>query len=231
MPPPYKKEKLILKIYIRLLLYIKEKYNEIKNPDALLQHLTNMALDKTFYDLFTTAAQIELETAKKRELETAKKRVLETVTKIETQEDVKSRMRKHMEELIDTMKSMKEEVYVAGDNSQDYLDKLKFPENLNDLTTLLQLLGEREEHMRTIHKDADQTSDIDNTIRIILLLLRRVEIKILNARNEEDKIKQAEQAEQAVKAEIKAGRRAKVQEGRRAEKDHVDVDDGDDDDD
>jgi hypothetical protein len=83
MPPPYKKEKLILKIYIRLLLYIKEKYNEIKNPDALLQHLTDMALDKTFYDLFTTAAQIELETAKKRELETAKKRDLETVPKIE----------------------------------------------------------------------------------------------------------------------------------------------------
>ena len=92
MPPSsYKKEKLILKIYIRLLLYIKEKYNEILNPTALLQHLTNeinlinqdRALDKTFYDLFTTAAKRELETTAQRELETAKKRELETAKKKE----------------------------------------------------------------------------------------------------------------------------------------------------
>jgi hypothetical protein len=251
MPPSsYKKEKLILKIYIRLLLYIKEKYNEILNPTALLQHLTNeinlinqdRALDKTFYDLFTTAAQRELETtkkrqletakkreletAKKRELETAKKRELETVPKIETQEDVRRKMSEYMEKLIDTMKSMKE-VYVAGDNSQDYLDRLKFPENLNDLTTLLQVLGERNEHMRTIYNDTNTTPDIANTIRIILLLLRRVELKILNAREEEDKRKQEEQAVKAgIQVGIQAERLAKVQAHRLAEKD----DDGDGDD-
>ncbi len=244
MPPSsYKKEKLILKIYIRLLLYIKEKYNEILNPGALLQHLTNeinlinqdRALDKTFYYLFTTAAQRELETtaqreletakkreletAKKKELETAKKRDLETVPKIETQEDVRRKMSEYMEKLIESMKSMKKEVYSPGDDSETYLDRLEFPENLNDLTTLLQVLGERNEHMRTIHKDAAHTKDIGNTIRIIMLLVNRVEIIIANARREEDKRKLPE---------IQAGRLAKVQAGRQAEKDDVDVDDGDD---
>jgi hypothetical protein len=240
MPPSsYKKEKLILKIYIRLLLYIKEKYNEIVNPTALLQHLTDeinlinkdRALDKTFYDLFTTAAKRELETAAKRELETAKKRDfetakkrdLETVTKIETQEDVKSRMHKYMEELIDIMKSMKEEVYVAGDKSQDYLDKLDFPENLNDLTTLLQVLGEREQYMRDTYNDANTTSDITNTIRIIRLLYARVELKILNAREEENKRKQEEQAVKAgIRAEIRAQKQAEIQTRR----DAIDADDG-----
>jgi hypothetical protein len=232
MPPSsYKKEKLILKIYIRLLLYIKEKYNEIVNPTALLQHLTDeinlinkdRALDKTFYDLFTTAAKRELETAKKRDFETAKKRDLETVTKIETQEDVKSRMHKYMEELIDIMKSMKEEVYVAGDKSQDYLDKLDFPENLNDLTTLLQVLGEREQYMRDTYNDANTTSDITNTIRIIRLLYARVELKILNAREEENKRKQEEQAVKAgIRAEIRAQKQAEIQTRR----DAIDADDG-----
>ena len=232
MPPSsYKKEKLILKIYIRLLLYIKEKYNEIVNPTALLQHLTDeinlinkdRALDKTFYDLFTTAAKRELETAAKRELETAAKRDLETVTKIETQEDVKSRMHKYMEELIDIMKSMKEEVYVAGDKSQDYLDKLDFPENLNDLTTLLQVLGEREQYMRDTYNDANTTSDITNTIRIIRLLYARVELKILNAREEENKRKQEEQAVKAgIRAEIRAQKQAEIQTRR----DAIDADDG-----
>ena len=232
MPPSsYKKEKLILKIYIRLLLYIKEKYNEIVNPTALLQHLTDeinlinkdRALDKTFYYLFTTAAKRELETAAKRDFETAKKRDLETVTKIETQEDVKSRMHKYMEELIDIMKSMKEEVYVAGDKSQDYLDKLDFPENLNDLTTLLQVLGEREQYMRDTYNDANTTSDITNTIRIIRLLYARVELKILNAREEENKRKQEEQAVKAgIRAEIRAQKQAEIQTRR----DAIDADDG-----
>ena len=243
MPPPYKKEKLILKIYIRLLLYIKEKYNEILNPGALLQHLTNeinlinqdRALDKTFYDLFTRAAQRELETtaqrdletAKKRDLETAKKRELETVPKIEPQEDVRRKMSEYMEKLIDTMKSMKKEVYSPGDDSETYLNRLEFPENLNDLTTLLQVLGERNEHMRTIHKDADHTTDIGNTIRIIMLLVNRVEIIIANARMEEDKRKQEEQAVKAgIQVGIQAERLAKVQAHRLAEKD----DDGDGDD-
>jgi hypothetical protein len=238
MPPSsYKKEKLILKIYIRLLLYIKEKYNEILNPGALLQHLTNeinlinqdRALDKTFYDLFTTAAkreletasQRELETAKKRELETAKKRELETVPKIETQEDVRRKMSEYMEKLIESMKSMKKEVYSPGDDSETYLNRLEFPKNLNDLTTLLQVLGERNEHMRTIHKDADQTTDIGNTIRIIMLLSARVELKILNARSEEDKIKQPG---------IQAQRLAKVQAQRPAKKDGDGDGDGDGDD-
>jgi hypothetical protein len=241
MPPSsYKKEKLILKIYIRLLLYIKEKYNEILNPGALLQHLTNeinlinqdRALDKTFYDLFTTAAKRELETAakreletaKQRELETAKKRELETVPKIETQEDVKRRMYKYMEKLIDTMKSMKamkKEVYVPGDDSENYLDRLEFPKNLNDLTTLFQVLGERNEHMRTIYNRTNTTQDIANTIRIIMLLSTRVEAIILNARNEEDKRKQEEQA---VKAGIQAERLARIQAQRPLDND----DDGDD---
>jgi len=206
MPPSYKKEKLILKIYIRLLLYIKEKYNEIKNPDALLQHLTNMALDKTFYDLFTTAAQIELETAKKRELETAnkreletaKKRVLETVTKIETQEDVKSRMHKYMEELIDTMK--KKGYTHKVDNSQPYIDTLTFPKKLNDLTTLLEILREQDIYMQNTYKGADQATDIGNTMRIIGLLIFKVETLINNTKIAEDKIKQAGiQAERAEK--------------------------------
>jgi hypothetical protein len=250
MPPSsYKKEKLILKIYIRLLLYIKEKYNEILNPGALLQHLTNeinlinqdRALDKTFYDLFTTAAKRELETAKKRDLETAKKRDLETakkreletakkkelerVQKIEPQEDVRRKMSEYMEKLIDTMKSMKKEVYSPGDDSETYLNRLEFPNNLNDLTTLFQILGERNEHMRTIYNDTNTTSDIANTIRIIMLLSTRVEAIIQHARMEEDKRKQEEQA---VKAGIQAERLAKVQAGRQAEKDDVDVDDGDD---
>jgi len=220
MPPSsYKKEKLILKIYIRLLLYIKDKYNEIKKPDALLQHLTDeinlinqdRALDKTFYDLFTTAAQIELETAKKRELK--------TVTKIETQEDVKSRMYKYMEKLIDTMK---EKGYTHKvDNSQPYIDTLTFPKNLNDLTTLFQVLGEQDKQMQTNYKDADQTTDIGNTMRIIGLLYRKVEIIIEHARMEEDKRKQA-----GIQAGIQAQRQAKVQAHRLAEKD--DADDGDD---
>ena len=235
MPPPYKKEKLILKIYIRLLLYIEEKYNEILNPGALLQHLTNeinlinqdRALDKTFYDLFTTAAQRELEiaaqreleTAKKRELETAKKRELETVPKIETQEDVRRKMSEYMEKLIESMKSMKKEVYSPGDDSETYLNRLEFPENLNDLTTLLQVLGERNEHMRTIHKDAEHTTDIGNTIRIIMLLSTRVEAIIEHARMEEDKRKQEEQAvktgiQVGTQEGIIAGRLAKVAAGR-----------------
>jgi hypothetical protein len=239
MPPSsYKKEKLILKIYIRLLLYIEEKYNEILNPGALLQHLTNeinlinqdRALDKTFYDLFTTAAQRELETAKKRELETAKKKELERVQKIETQEDVRRKMSEYMEKLIESMKSMKKEVYSPGDDSETYLNRLEFPENLNDLTTLLQVLGERNEHMRTIHKDAEHTTDIGNTIRIIMLLSTRVEAIIEHARMEEDKRKQEEQAVKAgIQVGIQAQRLAKVQQAQRlAEKDDVDVDDGDD---
>ena len=256
MPPSsYKKEKLILKIYIRLLLYIKEKYNEILNPGALLQHLTNeinlinqdRALDKTFYDLFTTAAKRELETAakreletaakrdletaKKRDLETAKKRDLETVQKIEPQEDVRRKMSEYMEKLINTMKSMKamkKEVYVPGDDSENYLDTLEFPENLNDLTTLLQVLGEREQYMRDTYNATNTTSDIANTIRIILLLLRRVELKILNAREEEDKRKQEEQAVKAgIQAGIQAQRQAIIDAYRLAEKE--DVNDGDDD--
>jgi hypothetical protein len=217
MPPSsYKKEKLILKIYIRLLLYIKEKYNEILNPTALLLHLTNeinlinqdRALDKTFYDLFTTASQRELKTASQRELKTA--------PKIETQEDVKRRMSEYMEKLIDTMKSMKamkKEVYIAGDDSENYLDSLEFPENLNDLTTLLQILGERNEHMRTIYNHTNTTQDIDNTIRIIMLLSARVELKILNARKEEDKRKLPE---------IQAQRQAKIQAERALDNDDDD---------
>jgi hypothetical protein len=124
MPPPYKKEKLILKIYIRLLLYIKEKYNEIKNPDALLQHLTDeindMALDKTFYDLFTTAAQIELETAKKRELETAKKRELETVTKI-AEDKIKQAERAGRVERVERVIAGRVERVIAGRDGIDAL--------------------------------------------------------------------------------------------------------------
>jgi hypothetical protein len=212
MPPSsYKKEKLILKIYIRLLLYIKDKYNEILNPTALLQHFTDeinlinqdRALDKTFYDLFTTAAQIELETAKKRELETAKKRVLETVTKIETQEDVKSRMRKYMEELIDTMK--KKGYTPKVDNSQPFIDTLTFPKKLNDLTTLFEILREEDNRMQTTHKDADQTTDIGNTMRIIGILYRKVETIIENTKQAG---RQAErQAERAERVErVIAGR-------------------------
>jgi hypothetical protein len=226
MPPSsYKKEKLILKVYIRLLLYIKEKYNEILNPTPLLQHLTDeinlinqdRALDKTFYNLFTTAA--------KRELETAKKRELETVPKIETQEDVRRKMSEYMEILINTMKAMNKDVYSPGDNSEKYLDKLKFPENLNDLTTLLQLLGERNQDMRKIYNGTNTTPDIANTIRIIMLLSARVELKILNARKEEDKRKQEEQAVKAgIQPGIQAERLAKIQAHRLAETD----DDGDD---
>jgi hypothetical protein len=149
------------------------------------------------------------------------------VPKIETQEDVRRKMSEYMEKLIDTMKSMKKEVYSPGDDSETYLNRLEFPENLNDLTTLLQVLGERNEHMRTIHKDADHTTDIGNTIRIIMLLVNRVEIIIANARMEEDKRKQEEQAVKAgIQVGIQAERLAKVQAHRLAEKD----DDGDGDD-
>ena len=234
MPPSsYKKEKLILKVYIRLLLYIREKYNEILNPTALLQHFTDeinlinqdRALDKTFYNLFTTAA--------KRELETAKKRELKTVPKIEAQEDVRRKMSEYMQILIDTMKAMNEEVYSPDDNSQDYLDSLQFPENLNDLATLLQVLGERQQYMSDTYNNTNTTQDIANTIRIILLLIHRVELKILNTREEEDKRIQAEQAVKAgiqpgIQAEIRAGRRAKAQTGRPAVNDDDDVDDDDD---
>ena len=41
-----------------------------------------------------------------------------------------------MEKLIDTMKSMKKEVYSPGDDSETYLNRLEFPEDLYNLDIL-----------------------------------------------------------------------------------------------
>jgi uncharacterized protein YozE (UPF0346 family) len=190
MPPSYEKQKLILKIYIRLLLYIKDKYNEIGNASALLQHLTNKinlinqdeALDKIFYNLFIRTSQRELETTS------------QTGPKVELQEDIREKMSEYMEQLIESMKAMKKEEYVPGDDSETYLDRLEFPKNLKDLTTLQQVLEEHAEYMRNNYNDDNTTKDIRNTIRIIGLLFHRVEIMVASAKREEDRRKQEEQA-------------------------------------
>lgn len=171
MPPSYEKQKIILKIYIRLLLYIKDKYNEIGNPSALLQHLTNKinlinqdeALDKIFYNLFLSASQ--------------------TRPKVELQEDSREKMSKLMESMIASMIK----TYDDGD-LRPHLDKLTFPINLKDLTSLDEVLKERGYSLEEEYNKDNRNKEIIKTRIIIRLLLYRVEemIKEMTRQADED---------------------------------------------
>jgi hypothetical protein len=178
MPLFNEKQKLILKIYIRLLLYVKDKYEKLQNSStissSLIEYLKkqirenkkhndelwynqNDALDDTFTTLF-----IE----KRKNIAQGKNiaHILSTTSEPDSHEDTKTRMSKVVEELLTSIKK------ISVEKKRPYLDTELGKFNKEDLKTLDEVLVERRAYFYgKYNKDRkDKTNkDIIETIETI----------------------------------------------------------------
>jgi hypothetical protein len=145
MPLLNEKQKLNLKIYIRLLLYVKDKYEKLQNSSkissSLIEYLKKQirenkeyndeirynqkdALDDTFTTLF-----IE----KRKNIA----HILSSISESDSHEDTKTRMSKVVEELLTSIKR------ISVEEKRSYLDSELGNINKEDLKTLDKVLVER----------------------------------------------------------------------------------------
>jgi hypothetical protein len=151
MPLLNEKQKLNLKIYIRLLLYVKDKYEKLQNSSKIssslieylkkqirenkeyndeLRYNQNNALDDTFTTLF-----IE----KRKNIAQGKNiaHILSSTPEPDSHEDTKTRMSKVVEELLTSIKK------ISVEEKRPYLDSELGRINKEDLKTLDEVLVER----------------------------------------------------------------------------------------
>jgi len=174
MPLLNEKQKLNLKIYIRLLLYVKDKYEKLQNSSkissSLIEYLKKQirenkkyndelwynqkdALDDTFTTLF---------------IEKGKNitHILSSTPEPDSHEDTKTRMSKVVEKLLTSIKTIRNE------EKRAYLDSELGEINKADLKTLDEVLVERRAYFYNKYNkdktDKDKTNkDIIETIEII----------------------------------------------------------------
>jgi hypothetical protein len=180
MPLLNEKQKLILKIYIRLLLYVKDKYEKLQNSSkissSLIEYLKKQirenkeynheltynqkdALDDTFTTLFI---------AKGKNIAQGKNRahILSSESEPDSHEDTKTRMSKVVEKLLTSIKR------ISDKEKRSYLDSELDQINKEDLRTLDEVLVERRAYFYDKY-DKDKTNkdktnkDIIETIEII----------------------------------------------------------------
>jgi hypothetical protein len=182
MPLFNQKQKLILKIYIRLLLYIKDKYEKLQNSSkistSLIEYLKkqirenkeyndelwynqNDALDDTFTTLF-------IEKGKNIRQGKNIAHILSSISEPDSHKDTKTRMSKVVEKLLTSIKT------ISDTKKRSYLDSELGKINKEDLKTLDEVLVERRAYFddkyskdRT-NKDIIQTIETIDTIRAVI---------------------------------------------------------------
>jgi hypothetical protein len=182
MPLLNEKQKLNLKIYIRLLLYVKDKYEKLQNSSkissSLIEYLKKQirenkkyndelrynqkdALDDTFTTLF-------IEKGKNITQGKNIAHILSSTSKPDSHEDTKTRMSKVVEKLLTSIKTM-------GDKEKgSYLDSELGIINKEDLKTLDEVLVERRAYFyddyskNQRNKDKKQILDTIDDIHILV---------------------------------------------------------------
>jgi hypothetical protein len=169
MPLFNEKQKLILKIYIRLLLYVKDKYEKLQNSSkissSLIEYLKkqirenkeyndelwynqNDALDDTFTTLFTTQGKNIAH-------------ILSSTSEPGSHKDTKTRMSKVVEELLTSIKT------ISDTKKRSYLDSELGKINKEDLKTLDEVLVERRAYFDDKYSKDSSNKDIIETIKTI----------------------------------------------------------------
>jgi len=167
--PPLEKQKLILKIYIRLLLYVKDKYEKLQNSSkissSLIEYLKNKirenkeyndelrynqndALDDTFTTLFTTQGKNIAH-------------MLSSTSEPGSHEDTKTRMSKVVEKLLTSIKT------ISDTKERSYLDRELGKIKKEDLKTLDEVLDERRAYFDDKYSKDKTNKDIIRTIETI----------------------------------------------------------------
>jgi len=173
MPLLNEKQKLILKIYIRLLLYVKDKYEKLQNSSkissSLIEYLKkqirenkeyndeltynqNDALDDTFTTIF-----IE----KGKNIPHILSSESESESEPDSHEDTKTRMSKEVEKLLTFIKT------IRNDDKRSYLDSALEKIKKEDLKTLDEVLVERRAYFYDMHRKNRRNRDIKETIETI----------------------------------------------------------------
>lgn len=165
--PPLEKQKLNLKIYIRLLLYVKDKYEKLQNSSqissSLIEYLKNQIRENKEYndelrynqndaldDTFTTLIQRE-----------NIRHILSSGLEPGSHEDTKTRMSKLVEELLTSIKT------ISDENKPSYLDSELGRINKEDLKTLDEVLDERRTYFDDMYNKDRTNKDITQTITTI----------------------------------------------------------------
>jgi len=173
MPLLNEKQKLILKIYIRLLLYVKDKYEKLQNSSkissSLIEYLKKQirenkeyndeltynqknALDDTFTTLF-----IE----KRKNIPHILSSESESTSEPDSHEDIKTRMSKEVEKLLTYIKT------IRNDEKRSYLDRELRKIKKEDLKTLDEVLAERRAYFDEMLRKDSTNKDIEKTITTI----------------------------------------------------------------
>lgn len=169
MPLLNEKQKLNLKIYIRLLLYVKDKYEKLQNSSkissSLIEYLKKQirenkeyndelrynqynALDDTFTTLF---------------IEKGKNiaHILSLASEPDSHENTKTRMSKVVKELLTSIKTMSDE------ETRSYLESELGNINKKDLKTLDEVLDKRRAYFDDMYREDETNKDIERTIETI----------------------------------------------------------------
>jgi hypothetical protein len=171
--PPLEKQKLNLKIYIRLLLYVKDKYEKLQNSSqissSLIEYLKNQIRENKEYndelrynqndaldDTFTTLTQRE-----------NIRHILSSGLEPGSHEDTKTRMSKLVEELLTSIKT------IRNDKKRSYLDRELGRIKKEDLKTLDEVLGERRAYFYDKY-DKDKTNK-DKTNKVIIETIETID--------------------------------------------------------
>jgi hypothetical protein len=175
MPLLNEKQKLILKIYIRLLLYVKDKYEKLQNSSkissSLIEYLKkqirenkkytdelwynqNDALDDTFTTLF-------IEKGKNITQGKNIAHILSSTPEPDSHEDTKTRMSKVVEKLLTSIKK------ISYTKQRSYLDSELRTINKEDLKTLDEVLVERRAYFDDKYSKDRTNKDIIETIKTI----------------------------------------------------------------
>jgi hypothetical protein len=173
--PPLEKQKLNLKIYIRLLLYVKDKYEKLQNSSkissSLIEYLKkqirenkkytdeltynqNDALDDTFTTLF-------IEKGKNITQGKNIAHILSSDSEPDSHEDTKTRMSKVVEKLLTSIKK------ISYTKQRSYLDSELRTINKEDLKTLDEVLDERRAYFDEKYREDSTNKDIIRTIETI----------------------------------------------------------------
>jgi len=187
MPLVNEKQKLNLKIYIRLLLYVKDKYEKLQNSSkissSLIEYLKkqirenkvyndelwynqNDALDDTFTTLF-------IEKGKNIRQGKNIAHILSSDSEPGSHEHTKTRMSKVVEELLTSIKK------ISNKEKRSYLDSELRKINKEDLKTLDEVLDERRAYLDDKYgKSKDRTNkDIIETIKTIDTIRSLIDIE------------------------------------------------------
>ena len=171
MPLLNEKQKLILKIYIRLLLYVKDKYEKLQNSSkissSLIEYLKKQIREnKEYNDELTYNQKNALDDTFTTLFIEKRKNIphilsSESTSEPDSHEDKKTRMSKVVEELLTSIKK------IRNKEKRSYLDRELGRIKKEDLKTLDEVLGERRAYFYDIHRKDRRNRDIKETITTI----------------------------------------------------------------